>query len=213
MAPPELMEVNMSNEKRMIGDYEVLNSIRIGEYEIVLGECTKPGVREKYLCGFLEENGVMMQLKECMVSDSFADVATIYGERIAEKAEETQARIERENALVGNDEPLTSEDCIPVNSSDNLTGKVVVIKPAVIRPEYRRASHQILLCAGGFGAQPNARGTSCFCKSLIDGSETRWRRQDIIGTLPYEKLPEWAKVRLEKVSAELESKNVERGDR
>ena len=203
----------MSNEKRMIGDYEVLNSIRIGEYEIVLGECTKPGVREKYLCGFLEENGVMMQLKECMVSDSFADIATIYGERIAEKAEETQARIERENALVGNDEPLTSEDCFPINSDDNLTGKAVVIKPSAIRPEYRRASHQILLCAGGFGAQPNARGTSCFCKSLLDGSETRWRRQDIIGTLPYEKLPEWAKVRLEKISTELESKNVERGDR
>ena len=212
--PPELMEVNMSNEKRMIGDYEVLNSLRIGEYEIVLGECTKPDVREKYLCGFLEDNGILMQLKECMVSDSFADVATIYGERITEKAEETQTRIERENAIVGNDEILSSEDCVPINNSDNLTGKVVVIKPSVIRPEYRRASHQILLCVGGFGAQPNARGTSCFCNNLIDGSETRWRRQDIIGTIPEDKLPEWAVIGLRKIDIGNERRfhqSVERG--
>ena len=45
------MEANMNNEKRMIGDYEILTSIRVGKYEIVLAENPDAVQYERFLCG------------------------------------------------------------------------------------------------------------------------------------------------------------------
>ena len=55
-----------------------------------------------------------------------------------------------------------------------------------------------MLCTGGFGAQPNPRGRTCYCVSLYDGSKTCFYRSDVLGTIEPEKLPEWAKAGLER---------------
>ena len=205
----------MAQEKRMIGDYEVLVSIRIGEYEILICECSKPAIKDRFVCGFYEDDGIMMQLKGCAFSDNYAETAKLFGERVKEKAEETQMKIQEELEIVGKDETLTADDCMPARDSDLLIARVVVIDPEVLRPEYRRSSHQLQYCTGGFGAQPNARGTSCFCKRLIDGRDARYCRSDIIGVVPEENLPEWARVRLEEIreSAERTKDADERGGR
>ena len=68
-----------------------------------------------------------------------------------------------------------------------------------------------MLCTGGFGAQPNARGRSCFCTSLYDGHDTKFYRQNIIGTIAAEDLPEWAKPGYDK--ALTAQKKAERNER
>ena len=57
--------------------------------------------------------------------------------------------------------------------------------------------YQLRLCTGGFGASPKSRGTACFCRSLLTGNSSRFERLDVIGIMPMEKLPEWAKKGLE----------------
>ena len=68
-----------------------------------------------------------------------------------------------------------------------------------------------MLCTGGFGAQPNARGRSCFCTSLYDGHDTKFYRQDIIGIIAADDLPEWAKPGYDK--ALTAHKKAERNER
>ena len=93
--------------------------------------------------------------------------------------------------------PVTKADCTPLSHEDDLNGKVVVIKPEVLRREYQMATNQIKLCTGGFGAPPHSRGSACFCVDLYSGKEARFERQDILGTLKSEQLPQWAALWLE----------------
>ena len=190
--PPFSMEVNMNNEKRIIGDYEILTSICVGKYEIILAENPDAVQYERFLCGYVENNGVFEMMIECAVSDSYADVATLFGERVAEKAEEAQKNFEREKEIVGDNREMKANECEPITENDLLKGKVVVIRGGSLRSEFRRAAHQIYLCVGGFGSQPNARGRSCFCRSLYDGHDATFQRQDVLGVFHADKLPEWA---------------------
>lgn len=58
----------------------------------------------------------------------------------------------------------------------------------------------VMLCTGGFGAQANARGRTCYCISLFDGRQTSYYRSDVLGVIEPEKLPEWAKEGLAKAN-------------
>lgn len=53
----------------------------------------------------------------------------------------------------------------------------------------------------GFGCHPHAIGRSIRCTCLGDGEHTRWNRTDFIGVLKEEFLPEWAKEKLEQMTA------------
>ena len=178
-------------ENTKIGDYEIITSIKIGKYEIVLAENPDAVQYERFLCGYAENNGIFERLIDCAVSDSYADVAALLGERVAEKAEEAQKEFEQEKNVVGDNREIKANECEKITDGDILKGKVVVIRGDAFRSEYRRAAHQMYLCTGGFGAQPNARGRSCFCRSLFDGHDATFQRQDILGVYPTEKLPEW----------------------
>ena len=70
---------------------------------------------------------------------------------------------------------------------------MVVIDSNVFSPEYQLATHQLMLCTGGFGSYPNARGRTCFCTSLYDGHNVNFYRQDVLGVLDADSLPKWAK--------------------
>ena len=105
------------------------------------------------------------------------------------------------------DRPITMDGCAPVSYEENLRGKIVVIKPEVLRREYRRATCQLKLCMGGFGASPHSRGSACYCVDLYTGKESRYERMDVMGTIQPEKLPEWAKYALTAVQQEQAKKN------
>lgn len=206
----------MEQNNRKFDDYTVLTSFCIGEYEIALCESPKAPKDERYLCGYIENNGVFEQINDCIGSDSFADIATCYGERIAEKAEEVQKTLERIQQNVGDDTVITASDCLPFSHEDCIEGKIIVLRDDILRPEYKRSSNQLMLCTGGFGAQANARGRTCYATHLYDASKTQCRREDILGVMPEERLPEWAKNGLEAIrqqSTQIHRKKDTRGDR
>lgn len=85
------------------------------------------------------------------------------------------------------------------------TGKVVVIAPQYLKDEYKTPENQLFLATGGFGCSPHARGRKVFGQFLKDGEETCFYREDIIGVLREEHLPEWASEKLQEIQ-ELEEK-------
>ena len=119
-----------------------------------------------------------------------------------------------ENAKISVDKtPLTAEDCEAVDYRQSIKDKVVVIKADIFKPEYRISVNQLCLCTGGFGSSANSRGTACFCTNLYTGESVQFKRQDVLGTIEKDKLPDWAKEGLEKVLKERADRRKERDAR
>ena len=89
-----------------------------------------------------------------------------------------------------------AEHCIPDSYKGDYEGKLVIIKPEMLAPEYRSAEHQLGLCTGGFGANAEARGRAVFVKELYSGKEMRFDRTQVAGVADPAKLPEWARNKL-----------------
>ena len=189
---------DIMDDVKKIGDYSVKYSMYIGHKDIALGENPDADKDERYMCCFVENNAIFERYSEVLVSDDFAEIAKVFGQRVADAAEEIIRENERVGKELGTNEEITAEDCNPISSEDSIENKVVVIKGNILRPEFRYANHQLMLCTGGFGAQANARGRTCYCVSLYDGRRTSFYRSDILGVIELGKLPEWAQKGLEK---------------
>ena len=180
-------------EKRMAGDYEIVNSIHIGNKEVVLGIHKDHNCDGRYYCGYCDTNEILELYVDGAVSNNYPAIVKLFGERIVDEAKEVIKQIELEKEIVGDDKELTKSDCTPITYEDNIVDKVVVIDGNILRPEYQRASHQLAYVTGGNGAYANARGRKVFTKSLLNGQENTFYRQDIMGIVDVEKLPKWAK--------------------
>lgn len=66
----------------------------------------------------------------------------------------------------------------------------------------RTADYQYFLADGGNGCRAEAIGRAIFGQNLYTGKRSRWERQDILGIADPQKLPDWAKERLEKLQSE-----------
>ena len=194
-------------DKRMAGDYEITQSFHIGDQEVVIGENLNALPEERYMCAYCQQNEIMALYNDVLVSDDFCEIAKLYGERLAQQAEKIRVAMFKPKFQGIDTTPLTKADCTPLSHEDDLNDRVVVIKPEVLRREYQMATNQIKLCTGGFGASPNSRGSACFCVDLYSGKESRFERQDILGTLERSQLPQWAALGLEQYQSEHRQKS------
>ncbi len=200
----------MSKEKRMAGTYEIIHSFDIGKKEIVIGKDENASPDEKYLVADYENNGIFERYVNALVSNDYAEISKIFAERIKNEAElviEEISKIEVDTA------PIYADGCTVIKSEDSIKNKVVVIRADVFKPEYQIATMQLQLCTGGFGSERNSRGSACFCTNLYSGKESRYERRDILGVIEKDKLPEWAKQKLDDVQKERAEKRKERDAR
>lgn len=202
--------MSVDQEKRMAGDYVIIHALHIGDREIVLGENPAVVGDERYMCAFCQNNGLMANYTEVMVSDDYPELAKLFGERVAEQAEKTRIDLNGPKIQGIHNTPITAEGCEVIGHQHDLRGKIVVIKPEVLRPEYRRATCQLHLCNGGFGASPNSRGSACSCTELYSGKTSRFERSDILGVIAPENLPKWAKHYLECIQQERQAEKKSR---
>lgn len=183
----------MNKEKRMAGDYEIIHAMHIGDQEIVVGENPAATAGHTFMCAFCEQNEIFARYDEVLCSDDYPEIISIFGQRVAEQAEKTRIALNGPKIQGIANSPITVAGCTPITSKDDLNGKVVVIRSDILRREYRRATNQVMLCDGGFGASPNSRGSACYCMNLYTGKTSRFERQDILGILKEEQMPKWAK--------------------
>ena len=200
--------MDIDQEKRMVGGYEIIHALHIGDREIVLGENPSAPEDERYVCAFCQQHEIFANYTEVMVSDDYPELVKLFGERVAEQAEKTRIALNGPKIQGIPNSAITAEDCEQVSYQEDIRGKVVVIRPEVLRREYRRATRQLKLCMGGFGASPHSRGSACYCVDLYTGKESRYERMDVLGTIQPEDLPGWAKHGLTAIQQEQAKKKT-----
>lgn len=205
-------EVTQDEKEKSDHDgYKELNKVPINSRLVVLSE--NPEAENRYMvCEYRWDNplGVM--------DNEFTGVTNDYAEALKEftkivqynvdcviSTRDTRKELDGVEAI-----PLTTSDCVPNGLQSNLEGKLIIIKAEVLSPEFQTADHQLKICQGGFGANPNARGNAVLCKDLYSGKESRFERSDVLGVADLAKLPEWAKIKLSEVekSAEFPQKGA-----
>ena len=194
-------------QKEVIGDYEVLASVHVGEKEVVIGEKEPNNDGLRFMCGYMERTDIFNLCNECVYSDDYIEIAHLFGSRIKEAAELFKNKDKELGIPVT---VITEKDCIPDHYSHDINGKVIAIDPKVLKPEFQRADKQLYLVTGGFGASANSRGSAVFCTNLLTGKSTRYERMDVMGEVKPECMPDWAKRKLETMNLTRAKKNKDR---
>lgn len=192
-------------EKRMAGDYEIFQATGIGGEEIVMGESPNAKPKERYMCAYCTMNELFAQYSGVMVSDDYGEILELFSERVREATEKLREELSQPEREGIDDQPVKNTGFIPIESEDDLKGKVIVIREDVLKREYRRATRQYQLCTGGFGASPNSRGSACFCTNIYSGKDWRFERQDVLGIVSEKQMPDWVKARLSRLEKERKS--------
>ena len=198
------------NDVRMAGSYKILHAFEIGHKEFVLGEDKNASPDERFLVADYENNGIFERYVNALASSDYAEVSKIFAQRISNEAEKV---IEEKSKIDFDITPITKETCKEVGYKDSIKNKVIVLRADIFKPEYQNTTSQLQLCTGGFGAEANSRGSACFCTNLYSGKEHRYERQDVLGIIDKEQLPQWAKDRLQHVEKDRAEKRKERDSR
>lgn len=197
-------------EKRMAGNYEVTTAFEIGTKEIIIGEDKTAAPDERFVVANYENNGIFERYVDALVGGDYAEIVKIFAERVKNEAEKV---IDDKSKITVDMTPITKDGCQVLKADDSIKNKVVVIRADVFKPEYQIATKQLQLCTGGFGAEPNSRGSACFCTNLYSGKEARYERSDILGIIEKDDLPDWAKERLDEVQKNIAHRRKERDAR
>ena len=186
----------MQNEKRMIENFEIIHALQIGAREVVVGVSPE----QEFMCCFCTQDGMREYYAEAMASDDYLEIMELYADRLKGQVAALQAQRKTLHIPL---ELLGREHCFPLNDSDDITGKVVAVKPSSLRYEYQRADCQLILVTNGSGARGYSRGTSVYGVNVFTGRrDGRWERRDVMGEVRPECMPQWAKDHLSVIQRE-----------
>lgn len=197
-------------EKRMAGNYEVTTAFEIGTKEIIIGEDKTAAPDERFVVANYENNGIFERYVDALVGGDYAEIVKIFAERVKNEAEKV---IDEKSKISVDMTPITKDGCQVLKVDESIKNKVVVIRADVFKPEYQISTKQLQLCTGGFGAEPNSRGSACFCTNIYSGKESRFERSDVLGIIEKDDLPDWAKERLDDVQRDIVRRRKERDAR
>ena len=187
-------------KKRMIENFEIIHSIQIGAREVVVG--VSPEL--EFMCCFCTQDDIAEHYSEAMSSNDYLEIMKLYADRLKGQIAAVQAQ---RNTLHIPLDMLSREHCFPLLDGDDITNKLVAVRPTSLRYEYQRADCQLILVTGGSGARSNPRGTAVYGVNVFTGRRTgRWRRGDVLGEVRPECLPQWAKDHLRTIGREQVSK-------
>jgi len=189
----------MNTEKRNIDGYIEIDSFQIASRIVVLAE--KPDVDEPYLvCNIKWDNPFNIEeAYDCAVTGDYLEAVGEFTKRINDFV----AAIESDRQQSGLPRYiLAANDCIPDSKKMNWEGKAIIINAQTLSPEYRCVEHQVALCTGGFGANPNSRGNAVYIKEILSGEQCRHERYNILGLADPAKMPEWVNKRLAELQDE-----------
>jgi len=190
----------MTEEKRMADTYEVKHAIYVGDKEILFAVDDRITHCPYMVCNCTWDNPLGIGcFSEAEGSADYLEMMEEFIARVSAQLEAVRAERNRLNIPL---ETLTIEHCVANDYRESIENKVVVIRPECLRPEYCTADKQLVLATGGFGSYANARGRAVYTVNLYSGKETRWNREDILGVVKPECLPDWAKERLKQIEAE-----------
>ena len=140
------------------GDYEIIQSVRLGGRVMLLGynphdkEATYMTCYQQY--NFLGET----MYPEALACKSYLEIAETFLNRLQAQVEKVKAFRAARNVPYA---VLGAEACLPP-SEGSLQGKLIVLRPTSLAPEYRTADCQLGFALSGFGCTPGARGRAVY---------------------------------------------------
>lgn len=185
----------MQQEKRMAENYEIMHAIHIGDREVVFG-ADDNNLDAPYMCSYCTENDIFKIYSECMVGNDYLELMALFFSRLQEQV--TSLLDERARMLIQAD-PITAEQCIPNDYSQDIRGKLVAIALSNLRREYQGAVYQVCLVESGSGAHADPKGRAVYVTELYSGNKARWNRSDILGIIKQEYIADWMKERLNQI--------------
>ncbi|BAL01486.1 hypothetical protein OBV_42870 [Oscillibacter valericigenes Sjm18-20] len=94
--------------------------------------------------------------------------------------------------------PYGPEDCVRTGYDMFIAGYVAVIKPEAL-PEHQHGVRQLLFCDGGAGSFPHAADSTVRAVSLSNGECLSKKRNEILGLLKPELIPDRARLQLSQI--------------
>ncbi|WP_214629705.1 hypothetical protein [Paenibacillus agaridevorans] len=190
----------MEQEKRMADDYKVYQALPIGRVEVILG-IDMANTEKPYLVCYCSQNN-LFGIDQYYGAEGYADYLVAMQE-FAKLLQWEIEKLQTERSAITEPMPTVQPaQCIPIKSDDDLSGRIVVIRPEWLRPEFRTADNQLVWVTGGFGATGNSRGRVVFAETLYSGDEYRYNRENLMGFLKPEHTPAWAAEKLAQRQAE-----------
>jgi len=195
----------MNEEKRTVDSYTVEHAIHVGDKEIVFAT-DENKTDTPYIvcdCEWFAPLGVYRYFS-AEGSIDYLEMMGVFITRVSVQIEAMKEEKVRAGIPL---EPVTPDQCEPNDYTKSIENMVVVIRADRLRPEYRTANNQIVLAKSGFGIYGNSRGRAVYTVNLFSGKQDRWNREDVLGILKPEHMPEWAKKRLKEIQARKQEKH------
>ena len=79
--------------------------------------------------------------------------------------------------------------------------KLLILKPSVLKDEYKTPDFQLFHAESGFGCRADASGRKVFGRFLRDGECTHFNRSDFLGVIRDECIPAWATEKLAELAS------------
>lgn len=184
-------------DNEIINGYEAVSSVQVGPKRMILAIHPDANEKNRYMKCIGTESELFRQYESVMMSKDYCEIVKLFADDI--KAEAVILESKRRAIGMENPDCLTKADLIPVSYTDRIVGKVVAIDEKVLYDGCRDISHQLFLVNGGFGAEASSRGSACMSTNLYTGKGDRIERQEIIGIVPEDKLPDFAKKTIAKI--------------
>ena len=190
----------------MIADeYIVVSSMEIGDCRYIFARHKDENERYPYMKCRAKANGFLTYYDKSIVSDDYIELMRLHIQDLTEAVEQ----LDKDRKAIGLEDIrcLKSDELLPVDYKMNIKGKVVAIDERYLYDGRTDIAHQLYYLQSGNGVYPESRGNGCFGYNLYTGKKERIERYEIIGIVPEEKMPEFAKRTLAKIKEEKEKED------
>ena len=185
----------INNEgKEMINDYAVKNEVFVGNRRYLFAVHTDEKEPQRFLKCQCYDDDLFRHYVNAVTSNDFVECMKLYLADISAAVE----KVEKDRAAIGLEDIscLKGSDLLSASRDKNIEGKVVAIGEKWLCDGFKDISHQLYFVKGGNGAQSNSRGNACFSINLYTGEDTRIERYEVLGEVPEDKIPDFAKEHL-----------------
>lgn len=174
----------------------------VGNKTIILAE--NINAPQRYITGEYEGNEIFERISNSVVSNDYLTAVEAYLNKCSDQLTWAKENIPKDMGVI------SPETCSHIDYNTELVGKVIALKLNTLRREYQSADSQLCLVTGGNGARANARGRKIFITNLYTGEHFYTVRENIIGIVNKDKMPDWALKNLNAIKAK---RDAERSDR
>ena len=172
----------------------MLHSVCVADYQIYLGKIEDKNEPSHYFC-FARDLVVDEEPpSDLTLTQSRREIAEAYTELVAEKTSHIARHVLDRDANNIRVPRYTAEDFPSLDDVDCMYDKVLVLNPSQLLSNYETGADQLVFCV----EEPVNGGTGEFIQ-LLTNDPIYTCKDDIIGVLRDEDVPEWAQVPLSRL--------------